>query len=436
MKNKKISPPVDRNAAQYSAHADEMTGDYTVKVGRRQEIAARILCAVAAVIVWLYVMNIDRPDFEKTFTGVPVSIENEAKIAEEYNMSVISGYESTVNVTVTGKKSEISKYTAQDIAAFVDLGTVNRSGKHQLEIAASAPAGLTVTGVSPASVLVYTDVLSTKTVAVDVKPYYQAESSVGLGATQTNIQEVMVTGPAGVLDSIAFARAEVDLGQISTSMTLRVPLKLVDEHGGEITNPYVHCDATDVLVTIPVYVYKEVPVTIGFKYGLLNADNCRAEITPAKITVRGDPQLLADFDQYQVMEIDETKILGNYLERKKLSLPEGILDVDKVEIVQIELSHVGTTTKALAAPIRLLKVTAPDDLAYEFVESSLNFTIRAPESEINVIYTRDFSLSIDLTNYVGVTGTVTVPVTISVADQTLEGRAYAVGTYNVQVRIS
>ena len=53
-----------------------MTGDYTVKVGRRQEIAARILCAVAAVIVWLYVMSIDRPDFEKTFTGVEGKIKS------------------------------------------------------------------------------------------------------------------------------------------------------------------------------------------------------------------------------------------------------------------------------------------------------------------------------------------------------------------------
>ena len=162
---KKIKIPFfgERMNAKKTESPEDVSGDYGVKIDRRTDIAARILCALAAVIVWLYVMNIDRPDFEKTFTGVPVSIENEKMIADEYNMSVISGYENTVNITVTGKKSEINKYTAQDIAAFVDLVSVNQPGKHQLEIVASAPGGLTVTAVSPSSAVVYTDVLSTKT---------------------------------------------------------------------------------------------------------------------------------------------------------------------------------------------------------------------------------------------------------------------------------
>lgn len=436
MKQDKQDRRLAQDDTKYAAHESEMTGDYTVRTNRAQDITARILCVLAAIMLWLYVMSVDSPDWEQTFSGVLVNIENEVQLSDNYNMSVISGYDNTVSVTVKGKKSDISKYTAADLTAFVDLTGVTTAGRQQLQIGATAPAGLTVTEISPGTIWVYTDTRTTKTVPVDVNLHYAMESNIGLGVTETSITEVTVSGPAGVLDTIAYARAELDLGQVTTSMTQRVQLKLVTESGDEVTSPYVRADATDVLVTVPVYIYKDITLTVGFKYGYLNEENARVTITPSKITVRGDPQVLADFDEYQVLEIDETKITGDYSQRTKLTLPDGVTDVDKVENVTVDVVHIGTSTKQLSMASSRINVEVPENKGYAFLDAVFNFTVRAPDDMLAHILAQHMVASIDLTHYKDVVGIVTVPVTIEPLSSGLSGEIYAVGTYNIQVRLS
>lgn len=436
MKQSKEERALDKDASKYEAHADEQTGDYAVRTSRAQDIAARILCALAAILLWLYVMSIDSPDHERTFTGVLVSVENETQLAANYNMSVISGYDHTVSVTVKGKKSDIDKYASSDISAFVDLAGVSGSGRHLLEVAAAAPAGLTVLKVSPNTISVYTDQVASKTVPVDVNLHYTMESTYGLGIPETNIELVQVSGPAGVLDTIAYARAELDLGQVKTSMTQRVPLKLVGENGEEISNPYVRCDTTDVLVEVPVYMYKDIPVIADFKYGYLNGQNAVVEVSPPMITVRGDPKLLADFEEYVAIVIDETKITGDYSQRAKVTLPEGITNVDKVESIMVDVTHVGTETKNMAMLASHINVKVPANKGYEFLESVFTFMVRGPADLVGNFRSSHMAASIDLSSYQDVAGIVTVPVTITPLNAAYAGRVYAIGTYQIQVRLS
>ncbi|MBQ3126880.1 MAG: hypothetical protein IJC15_07400 [Clostridia bacterium] len=436
MKQSREDRAREKEANRYAAHADEQTGDYAVRTSRAQDIIARILCALAAVVLWLYVMSIDSPDHERIFTGVLVNIENETRLATNYNMSVISGYENTVSVTVKGKKSDIDKYASSDIIAFVDLSSVSGAGRHVLEVATAPPTGLTVLDVSPNTISVYTDQVASKTVPVDVNLHYTMESTYGLGIPETNIEQVQVSGPVGVLDTIAYARAELDLGQVTTSMTQRVPLKLVGESGEEITNPYLRCNTTDVLVEVPVYMYKEVPVTVAFKYGYLNSSNADIKITPEKLTVRGDPKVLADFDHYEALVLDETKITGDYSQRAKLTLPDGISNVDRIENVTVEVSHIGTSTRELSMLSSRINVKVPQGKGYEFLESVFSFTIRGPEDLVGNFRSNHMTASIDLSSYSDVVGIVTVPLTIAPLSASYADRVYAIGTYHIQVRLS
>ncbi|MBR7183989.1 MAG: hypothetical protein IKD37_00125 [Clostridia bacterium] len=427
---------IARDDDKYAAHTDEQTGDYRVRTSRAQDIAARILCALAAVVLWLYVMSIDSPDWEKTFTGVLVNIENEAQLANDYGMSVISGYDNTVSVTVKGKKSDIDQYTSADISAFVDLIGVTAADRHSLEVKADAPAGMTVLDISPNTISVYTDQLETKIVPVDVNLHYTMESTIGLGIPETNIDVVTVSGPAGVLESIEFARAELDLGQVTTSMTQRVPLKLVDENGDEVTNRYVKSNVTDVLVQVPVYMYKDIPVVVNFKYGYLNAENARVVVTPSVITVRGDPLVLAAVHEYRALEIDETRITGDFSQRLKVTLPDNLVNVDSIENLTVEVTHIGTATSTLATPSSRIQVKLPEDKSYEFLDSVFSFTIRGPEDQIANFRATHMQISVDLTAYADVVGIVTVPVTIKPASSAYADRVYAIGSYQIQVRLS
>ena len=54
--------------------ADASKGDYQVKESRNEKLIAKILCVLAAIILWFYVVMTDTTTDEKVFSGISVDI--------------------------------------------------------------------------------------------------------------------------------------------------------------------------------------------------------------------------------------------------------------------------------------------------------------------------------------------------------------------------
>ena len=91
---------------------------------RVTDLVPRIVCVLIAVILWLYVMSNESPDYERTFSGVNVGIENTALLMSQSDLSVMSGMASYVDITVTGKRGDVVSYSLDDISASVDVSGV------------------------------------------------------------------------------------------------------------------------------------------------------------------------------------------------------------------------------------------------------------------------------------------------------------------------
>ena len=85
-----------------------------------------ILSLVCAFVLWMYVMSVESPTYTETFKNVGVSLQNESIIAKN-GLSVVSGTGYHVDVTVTGRKSIISRLDSDDIKAYVDLSGISSS---------------------------------------------------------------------------------------------------------------------------------------------------------------------------------------------------------------------------------------------------------------------------------------------------------------------
>ena len=162
---------------------------------KTSDLIPRLLCVVIAVIIWLYVMSNESPDYERTFSGVTVSIENAALLSSEYDLSVISGYGERADITVTGKKSDLISYSPEDIIPSVDVSGITEPGKHQLFISVTTPDGCATSSVTPSSIEVYVDRIATKTVPVKVNIVsVQHDQSVTLGVATPDVSAVTVSG--------------------------------------------------------------------------------------------------------------------------------------------------------------------------------------------------------------------------------------------------
>lgn len=396
------------------------------------DLIPRILCIALALVIWLYVMSNESPDYERTFSGVSVEVENAALLMSEKNLSVINGYGSLADITVTGKKSDVISYSLEDIIARVDVSSIDEAGRHQLTISVATPDGCVLKSIYPTSVEVYADELATKTIPVKVNiKSVQYDQSISLGALTPDVSAVTVSGPASAVDAIDAAVVDLDLGTVTTSVTARGTLKTVNGEGIEISNPYLVLSQSSVGVSVPVYIEKSVPITVNMKHGYLTSDNSLVSVTPRQITVRADPKLLEGVESFVVATVDETKIGDDMTQIVTINLPSGVENVSGSDTASIAVRHRGTVKKSLA--ISSIVLENPNGLKYTVIGDSVNVTFRVPTALADELLPEDFSVVGEL-SYNGITGIVQVPLTVSVPSK-YSGDVYAIGEYTITVNI-
>ena len=177
---------------------------------------ARIVCLLAAIGIWFYVQDYDSPTYEKKFTNIPVAISGGAN-----GLTVLSGYDNDVDVTVKGRKSDINRLKASDITAEIDISTITEAGDVSCPVDIILPSGLEVSELSSTYFWLYID--KTATASIPVFPSYTGytESGLTVGNITASPSSVVVSGPEAVLKTISGAYCGLELDKITGSVSAR-----------------------------------------------------------------------------------------------------------------------------------------------------------------------------------------------------------------------
>lgn len=80
----------------------------------------KILSFLLACLLWLAVINIEDPQVTTTIRGIAVEKQNEDAItSQKQAIQYVAG--NTVDVKVKGRRSVVSRLTASNIKAYVDM---------------------------------------------------------------------------------------------------------------------------------------------------------------------------------------------------------------------------------------------------------------------------------------------------------------------------
>lgn len=412
--------------------ADASKGDYQVKESRNEKLIAKILCVLAAIILWFYVVMTDTTTDEKVFSGISVDIRGRDRIEDTLGLTIISGYDLTVDVTVKGPRADINRLTVDDVKAYIDMKTVDGAGEYTLPIRTSLPNGTTAGALSANYMTVYVDKRTTISVPVKIVTSQVIEADFTMGTPEPSIETVNVSGPEEVLRTIDHAEASFDLGRVSKTLISTGKLTLVDANGNEINDPYVRLQTSEVTVRFPVYIYRDFDLKVDTKYGYYDSTNSRITISPASIQVRGDPDVISSMDSVSLGQIDEKKITGDETKNMAIMLPDGVENLSGTTTATVTITQIGTTTKKLN--VTDINVVNPNGLEYTLERNSLTVTFRGTKTMLDMLSSRNVSLTLDLGYLNKTSGTVSVPVTVNV-QSTLSGKVYEIGDYSMNVTI-
>ncbi|HHT54090.1 MAG TPA: hypothetical protein GX011_04040 [Clostridiales bacterium] len=301
---------------------------------------AFVVCLLIALSVWLYVMSTDDTSYEHTLSYVVVDLEG-MEMLSQAEMSVISGFDNVVSITLRGKRADIGGLTAEEVNAYVDLSEIVDTGRHSLPVKVDLPGYSTLVSIEPSHVSVNIDTNGVKDVEVRVKMDYVTDASYIVGDFVPNHNTVIVTGPQSVLDKIEYAAVSFSPGVITTSLNLSGTLKFYDEYDRIVDNPYLKCNVSTVNVSVTVTMRKNVTLTVTFESGI--SSNYHVEIKPAEITLLGDPKILGEIDEISVYTISISEgSVGVPILRHISSLdnlPEGVVWENAHEGINISIER-------------------------------------------------------------------------------------------------
>ena len=402
------------------------------------ELFVIIASLLAAFAFWGYVMSMESPTSERTFSGVEVSISNMEKLNDVNNLSIVSESNNlVVDVILQGKKTVLNKLTSDDIKAYIDVGNITEAGTHSLDVKyLPFPEGTTFVAATSSSMSMKVDTKAEVEVPIVVK-YDNCiiPDGYSVGNYVLSVDTIKVEGARADIDKIKEARITISTGTLTKSLSVRDAVPVIcDRNGREVVSEYISYDKIFVDVSVPVYLKKEIDLQYKLIHGFYNDDTTTVSLSPSKITVFGDASVVSSVkDNYVICTINEK----NTPDKFAVSIVPGMFGngvevMNGVDKVDVNIVHKKTVTTMLQIDTPYIKVNNPHGLSYVLPEDGILVSFRCLEDKLAGLDIDNVVALVDLSSVGGFENYTDVAVTFNYSSE-ISGYAYELGNYTVRV---
>ncbi len=411
---------------------------HETKRSLHSDLPVKILCVLAAFCLWIYVMQVESPEYEQIFSHITVQLPETDHLTRA-GVTVYSGYGQMIDVTLAGKKSVLSKLKTEDIVATADFSGVEaEADRYHCKIIVDVPAGCKLVGLSQEYVSIYLDEADTVNIELtESRGNTRLPDGCTTGLIQFAAEQITVQGPRKTVEKVAKAVVNIDLSGVTSTITRTYPVTLLDKYNQPLNTPYLNFYPREVSVTVPVVKTATVPVEVEFRYRYFNEENCRISLTPAYIDVTGDPAVIDAGNLIAPIEINEKTDFDDMVCSRTVILEaaEGVtLSASFTELL-IEADS-SIKTREITVPGENIKDTGgKTGVHYSWDKEPVVVTIMGPIDAISKISPEDITILLDMSPYDssnsgGIRVRAEIDIDSSYADQVIE-----VGYYNVLVTI-
>ena len=399
---------------------------------------AKIMCVLVAFVMWIYVMMVESPEYEETFSYVTVELVNADRLIEEKELAIYNGHGTMVDITLSGKKSVLSKLSPADIVASADVSTITgEGGRYNCKITVDVPAGCQVVGMSQETVSVYVDKSAQISVPLgEIRENTNLPEGAFTGTIEYPVDMVTVTGPSIVISRVDKAVAKLDLSGVRKTANVTADIVLYDKEGSRINSPYVDYYPKQVSVTVPVQKTVTVNVDVLFKHGFLGYDNTSVVVSPATVDITGDVDVINKGNLIESIVLDEKTDFEKFRCQEKFMLDavEGVtLSVNEVEVTATIDSSIISTRDITVPGNNIMDTGARPGVEYTYDRQATSVVLMGPPVALAAIDPEDITLVLDMSPYSesnGGASNVNAKIVIDsdVADEVME-----IGVYPIKV---
>lgn len=344
-----------------------------------------------AVLLWLLVIS-QQPTQTYIITGVPVSYDYNSPLYTGASLDITSRTDLRVNVSIKGDSSVLTNVSAADIVVYPDYTDVSRSGtpgEYTLPLRArrsdNSLQKFEIDTVTPSNVEISFAQIGTQKFPVEIDASIDPAEGFYLGEKQASPTEVTLRGPVEELAHVARVAARVESDEPrDRTMLDSAGLELLDENGEPVERGSITVlEGDQVEVTIPILKIREVPlrfefsnVPTGYDPSVLNAG-----ISPATIRIAGAADLVDGIESINAGYINLTRIQLGKTETLRISLADGLVNVDNVQDATVSFNTRGYDVPHTITVNDIRVTNAPAGVSVEVITEMLQNVTLVGETE-------------------------------------------------------
>jgi len=406
---------------------------------RANKVLYMVLSLLFAIAFWLYVDNVEGNTITNTFTNVPVEFIGETDTLPSRGLLMVQDDTVRVDVELRGPRSVITGLSRSDLRIQVDLTNISAVGTYPLTYKLLTPDHVSASSIS-------VEKASVSTITVRIVEMFEKNVPVRvnvIGEVANNhiyMAEKMVAQPSYVtvrgreedVDEIASANIVVDLTDASSTVDAELGYEFQDAKGNPIKNDAIRVSNKRVNVTLPVYVIKDLPLSVIFSESPGSMlDNVEWKLTLDSIQVAGEEANLAAKESIPLGVVNLSSLLSDTEIEMDINIPAGCVNLSGFNSTILSVEFKNLETRAFSVT-NITAVGLSENQAFSRITNTVDVVVRGSAQDLELLTAENIRIEVDLSQYV-FNGTYSVPATVLVDGFSRVG---AVGSYSIACKIS
>lgn len=377
-----------------------------MKNSQTNNFILKLVSLLFAIIFWLVVVNIDDPDATRIITGIQVN-PLDINVIEDKNQvyTIISG--NTVDIQVTGPRSQVDKMTRDDFVAEAPFSEKSNVDAVPIYVSFRNSKYEKNCEISQKNMTMKLRVEDIVSKSYEIELVCQGTETQGymVGKEMLSPSVVTVSAPTSVINLISKVQVNVDISGQVESFDMERPIEYYTETGSMVKLGDMAKVSTETAnASIQIYSIKEVPLKFGSIGSVADGFELTA-ITSSRPTIKvagpdvnqlesiNLPDELLDVSG-AVADVTTTVDIGAHI-------PSGMTVIGTEEQVMVTLTAKieELIQRNYSIPISEIDINnLPEKYEAEFMEQSITVRFGGLQSAHDALRLGDLNAYVDLKN--------------------------------------
>ena len=366
-----------------------------------------VFSLVAAIMLWLYVTTTEGVEREMTLSGVKIEFTGAEAMRQSNGLVVTEQDRNTVNLTVRGTRRVLSKLSASNVSAVIDLSRVTTDGRYAVSYTLVYPSGvnpdeITLVRSSADVVNFYVDRQVRKTVPVEGR--FLGSTAEGYLAGDNLLFDPMVVtvaGPKTAVNAVDHAYVTINRTDVDKTLSYATTYDLIDAEGSVIEDSTITRETEEVTVTLEVMSVKQVPLDVNIINGggATRENNTSIVVEPGNVVLGGDAAAIDSVSKIVLGTIDLGSVNTEYNATYTIVPPDSTENLSGVSEAEVTVRIIGLASQSFnISHDNITCINVPEGYTAEVINQALSVTVRAPEDLLAQMSPANLRAVADLTD--------------------------------------